>query len=155
MGQQVGNGECWTLANDALVAIGAQCASRGQEPCMPSQSYTHGHLIYLFVPTTSPYPEPRGGVSESGVARGDVIQLLSAHFQSADGRSQKWAGAPDHTAVITGVDRNGVLKVVEQNIGGVKKVRTGEYEMSELKKGEVRIFRAVGESWVGKLDPTW
>lgn len=92
---------------------------------------------------------------EAGVARGDVIQLLSAHFKSKDGRSEKWAGAPDHTAVITGVESNGVLRVVEQNVGGVKRVRNGEYNMEELVKGEVRIFRAVGESWVGKLDPRW
>lgn len=154
IGQQVGDGECWTLANEALKAVGTQCSSRGQEPCMPSQSYTHGHIVYSFIPAKSPYPEPRGGILEAGVARGDIIQLLSAHFKGKDG-SQKWAGAPDHTAVITGVDPNGVLKVVEQNVGGVKKVRTGGYDMEEMVKGEVRIFRAVGESWAGKLDPRW
>jgi hypothetical protein len=155
MGQQVGDGECWTLAHDALVAIAAKCSSRGQESCMPSQSYTHGALIYSYIPAVSPYPEPRGGVFEAGVARGDLIQLLSAHFKSKDGRSEKWAGAPDHTAVVTGVESNGVLRVVEQNVGGVKRVRNVEYDMSELVKGEVKIFRAVGESWVGKLEPRW
>ena len=64
-------------------------------------------------------------------------------------------GAPDHTAVVVGVEPNDVLKVVEQNVGGVKKVRDGSYDMSELMRGEVRVFRAVGESWVGKLDPQW
>jgi hypothetical protein len=53
------------------------------------------------------------------------------------------------------VEPNGVVKVVEQNVGGVKKVMKGEYNMGELVKGEVRIFRAAGESWVGKLDPSW
>jgi hypothetical protein len=155
MGQQVGDGECWTLANQALLAVGAQCSTRGVEPCMPSQSYTHGHIIYSFVPAKSSYPEPRGGVLEAGVARGDIIQLLSAHFNSKDGRSEKWAGAPDHTAVITGVDPNGVLRVVESNVGGVKRVQKGSFDMEELVKGEVRIFRAVGESWAGNLDPRW
>jgi hypothetical protein len=155
MGQQVGDGECWTLANEALKAIGASASSQGREPCMPSQSYVHGSLIYSFTPATSPYPEPRGGVREAGVARGDIVQLLSAHFKSKDGRNQKWAGAPDHTAVVVGVEPDDVVRVVEQNIGGVKKVREGSYDMSELVKGEARIFRAVGESWVGKLDPTW
>lgn len=155
MGQQVGDGECWTLAHDALIAVASKFSSRGLEPCMPSQSYTHGALIYSYIPTSSPYPEPKGGVHEAGVARGDVIQLLSAHFKSKDGRSEKWAGAPDHTAVITGVETNGILRTVEQNVGGVKRVREGEYDMSELVKGEVRIFRAVGESWVGELEPRW
>lgn len=155
MGQQVGDGECWTLANEALLAIGAKASSRGREPCMSSQSYVHGSLIYSYIPATSAYPEPRGGVIEAGVARGDILQLLTAHFKSRDGRSEKWAGAPDHTAVVVGVGPNGVLDVVEQNIGGVRKVRQGSYDMSELVKGEVRIFRAVGESWVGKLEPKW
>jgi hypothetical protein len=75
-------------------------------------------------------------------------------FKSKDG-SQKWAGDPDHTAVVTGVELNGVLRVVEQNSGGVKVVKKGSYDMSELVKGEVRIFRAVSESWVGKLDAKW
>ena len=154
MGQQVGNGECWTLANNILIAVGSQYSERGQEPCMPSQSYTHGQLIYSFIPAKSPSPDPKGGVFEAGVARGDIIQLLSAHFRSKDG-SQKWAGAPDHTAVITGVSQNGVLRVVEQNVGGVKTVQKGEYDMEELVKGEVRVFRAVGESWAGKLEPKW
>lgn len=53
------------------------------------------------------------------------------------------------------VKANGVIEVVEQNVGGVKKVMRGEYNMAELVKGEVRIYRAVGESWVGPLDVDW
>lgn len=155
MGQQVGDGECWTLANNALVAVAQEFSSRGQEPCMPSQSYNHGHIVYSYIPSQSPHPVPKGGVLEAGVARGDIIQLLSAHFKSRDGRSEKWAGAPDHTAIITGVDPNGVLRTVEQNVGFVKRVQKGSYDMGELVKGEVRIFRAVGESWAGKMEPRW
>jgi hypothetical protein len=155
MGEQVGDGECWTLANEALKAVAAKASSQGREPCMSSQSYVHGSLIYSYMPATSSYPEPKGGVREAGVARGDIVQLLSAHFKSKDGRSEKWAGAPDHTAVVVFVEPNEVVRVVEQNIAGVKKVREGSYDMSEMVKGEVRIFRAVGERWVGKLDPTW
>ncbi|TVY85554.1 hypothetical protein LSUE1_G000054 [Lachnellula suecica] len=154
MGQKVGNGECWTLAHDALKAVAAKCISRGQEPCMASQSLIHGHILYTFVPASCPHPEPRGGVLEAGVARGDIIQLLTAHFHGKNG-SQKWAGAPDHTAVVTGVDSRGVLSVVEQNVGNVKNVQTGSYDMSELVKGEVRIFRAVGANWAGELDSSW
>ena len=50
---------------------------------------------------------------------------------------------------------NGIVEVVEQNVGGVKRVMRGEYNMAELVKGEVRIYRAVGESWVGPLDVDW
>jgi hypothetical protein len=131
------------LAHDALEAVGA----------MPSQSLIHGSLLYACIPPSS--PEPRGGILEAGVARGDIIQLLKAYFKSKDG-TQKWAGDPDHTAIVTGVGPNGVLRVVEQNAGGgAKVVKKGSYDMSECVKGEVRIFRAMSESWVGKLDATW
>ena len=155
MGHKVGDGECWTLAHEALLAIAAQCTSRGQEPCMASQSLIHGHILYSYIPAKSSYPEPRGGVIEAGVARGDVMQFLKAKFRSKDGRSWSSAGDPDHTAVVTEVERDGVLKVVEQNSGGVKKVVQAAYDMEELVEGEVRIFRAVGEWWIGKLDPAW
>jgi hypothetical protein len=122
---------------------------------MPSQSYVHGFLVYSFIPAKSPYPDPRGGIREAGVSRGDIIQLYEAHFKAKDGRSEKWASAPDHTAVVVGLDHNGVVRVVEQNVGGVRRVRSGNYDMSELVKGEVRIYRAVGESWVGKLEAKW
>lgn len=144
MGQQVGNGECWTLAREGLEAIGA----------MPSQMLIHGALVYSCLPAQSSNPQPQGSILDAGVARGDVIQILKAHFQLKNGGSA-WAGDPDHTAVITSVEPNGVLKVVEQNVGGVKKVKTGSYDMSTMVTGELRIYRAVSESWAGKLDPNW
>lgn len=36
-----------------------------------------------------------------------------------------------------------------------KIVGTGSYDFKELVAGEVRIFRRVGESWVGPLDANW
>ena len=155
MGRQVGDGECWTLANEGLKAVATNCNSYGTEPCMPSQSYIHGSLIYTFIPASSSYPEPQGGVFEAGVARGDVVQVYKGIFKSKDGRRSQFAGDPDHTAVVTSVETNGVLRVVESNVGGSKNVREGSYNMEELVKGEVRIFRAVGVNWLGKLDPSW
>lgn len=153
LGQQVGNGECWTLADEALKAIAAEERSRGVEPCMTSQSVVHGSVIFTCLP---PKPcEPRGGVEAAGVARGDIIQFLSAHLKRKDGHGESWAGAPDHTAIVTHVERSGLLRVVESNSGGVKRVKEGQYDFSELVGGEVRIFRVVGESWVGPLDASW
>jgi hypothetical protein len=152
MGSQVGNGECWTLAHDALVAVAEKCSFRGQDPCMASQGLIHGYLIYSYIPSPSK-PEPQGKVRDAGVARGDIIQLLKAHFKYAGGEA--WAGDPDHTAVITGVEPNGVVRVVQQNVAGKKRVESGKYDMSQMVSGEVRIFRAVGENWIGKLDPKW
>lgn len=152
-GTQVGDGECWTLANEGLKAVAAKCDSRGQEPCMSSQSYVHGSLIFSFIPALSPRPSPPGGVREAGVSRGDIIQFTSAHFKN--GGREQFAGMPDHTSVITHVEPDGKLLVVESNTGGVKKVVNGSYDIADLVAGEVRIFRPVAKSWVGDLDPSW
>lgn len=141
------------MAAEALKAVAADGADRGVEPCMASQGVVHGYAVYKWLP---PKPqEPSGGIQAAGVARGDIAQFLSCHFKKKNGLGESWAGAPDHTAVITGVESNGVLRVVEANAGGVKTVQTGMYDFSELAAGEVRIFRAVGEGWIGPLDPSW
>ncbi|KFX89362.1 hypothetical protein V490_07076 [Pseudogymnoascus sp. VKM F-3557] len=153
MGTQVGNGECWTLANNGLIAVASACTDRGEEPCMSSKGYVHGALIYEKIGRKQ--PEPPGGVLAAGVARGDILQFWKARLEAKDGRSWKSAGAPDHTAVITKVERNGVMKTLEQNMGGVKIVKEGSYDVDELVEGEVRIFRAAGVNWVGPLEATW
>ncbi|KFY23078.1 hypothetical protein V493_06111 [Pseudogymnoascus sp. VKM F-4281 (FW-2241)] len=153
MGTQVGNGECWTLANNGLIAVASTCTDRGKEPCMASQGYVHGALIYEKIGRK--HPEPPGGVLAAGVARGDIIQFWKARLEAKDGRSWKSAGAPDHTAVITRVERSGVMKTVEQNMGGVKIVKEGNYDVDELVEGEVRIFRAASVNWVGPLEASW
>lgn len=91
------------------------------------------------------------------------MQFLSAHFKMRNG-GEAWAGLPDHTAVVVGVESEGVggrgaeglrVEVLEQNTGGVKRVGKGSYDMGGLVGGEIRIFRPVGEGWVGVLDPSW
>ncbi|KAL5354751.1 hypothetical protein ACLOAV_000840 [Pseudogymnoascus australis] len=153
MGTQVGNGECWTLANNGLIAIASTCTDRGEEPCMSSKGYVHGALVYEKIGRK--HPAPPGGVLAAGVARGDILQFWKARLEAKDGRSWKSAGAPDHTAVITRVENNGVMKTIEQNMGGVKIVKEGSYDVDELVEGEVRIFRAAGVNWVGPLEATW
>lgn len=135
LGKCVGNGECWTLADEALKGVGA----------MPCQSYTHGALLYVLKPG-SPSKLER-------VKRGDVIQFWNARFESKDGRRRNSAGRPGHTSVVTGVEEGGeVVKVVEQNVRQVKVVLRGEYRLWELVAGEVRISRAVPVEWVGVFD---
>lgn len=118
---------------------------------MPSQSYIHGSVLYSNM---SGRVEPVGGTLAAGVARGDIVQFYKAYFEHSNG-GKSWAGAPDHTSVVTAVGPDSKLQVLEQNTGGVKIVKSSTYDFSELATGEVRIFRAVGESWIGALDPAW
>jgi myosin tail region-interacting protein MTI1 len=152
-GTQVGNGVCWTLAHDALQAVAEECKARGEEPPLIPHTGVHGVCIYAHYPPNSP-PSPPGGVTACGVARGDIVQLLSARYIHAEG----WAyemGAPMHTAVVVGVEKGGeVIKVMEQNINFVKRVVEGNYQLKELVGGEMQLYRPVGESWA-KLEATW
>ena len=135
MGTKVGNGECWTLANDGLTAVASASTDRGEEPCMSSKGYVHGALIYEKIGRK--HPEPPGGVLAAGVARGDILQFWKARLEAKDGRSWKSAGAPDHTAVVTRVEHNGVIKTVEQNMGGVKIVKESTYDVDEIGRAHV------------------
>lgn len=120
---------------------------------MPSRSYVHGVLIYSCLPPKT--ADPPGGIEAAGVSRGDIIQFLNAHMRSKDGMSNSQRGVPHHSAVITAVERGGILKVLEQNVGRTKKVMQGTIDLSEMFSGEVRIFRPIGTNWLVPLDLSW
>jgi len=134
-GTLVGNGECWTLAADGLKAIGA----------MRSPGFWHGYLLLIFNRDKFVY---NGGLKERGVVRGDIIQLFHGHFKSKDGGRK--VAEPGHTSIIVKVDYEGVLHVLEANATPDKKVVEGEYDLREMIKGEIRIFRAVSKGWSGE-----
>jgi hypothetical protein len=164
VGTQVGNGECWTLAHEALKAVAAQNIRDGYDPCMTSQGVVHGALIWEKIipgntgrPVGPSVPGLPRSVSDSVLGRGDILQFWTAKFRSKDGRRQGSAGMPDHTAVVVSVDRDGTVHVLEANTGGPKGrlVKPGKYVMDELVEGEGRAFRAAPMGWVGDIAPTW
>lgn len=145
MGTQVGNGECWTLAHEAL---------RATPGVMESQQTSHGACILSHY---APSPVAECGVD---IAAGDILQFWRAKWSFPNG-SWKTAGDPDHTAVVTAALRqpNGtwVCQVLEQNVGGVKRVMTGEYSIGQhsgMGEGAVRAFRPAHEGWA-HLDSEW
>ena len=125
MEQRIGDGECWTLIDEALRASGAHYA----------EHYRFGSFI------------TQGSASDeadfSRVLAGDIIQFDQAYFEGADG-SWSWAGDPNHTAMIRSVDMlQKQITVYEQNspIGGPTKI--GEYLFSDLQEGGFYVYRAV------------
>ena len=131
----VGDGECWTLAANGLEAIGA----------MRSPGFWHGYLLFIFNRDQSIY---NGGLKERGVVRGDIIQIFHGHFKRREGGRK--VAEPGHTGIVVKVDYKGVLYVLEANATPDKKVAEGEYDLREMVKGEVRIFRAVSKEWSGQ-----
>lgn len=71
IGKQVGNGQCWTLAAEALKAAGAE----------PPKGYTFGDEIPL-----------------ENIEPGDILQFKTARFEEPGYWAVM--GTPDHTAVV-------------------------------------------------------
>lgn len=128
-GVRVGDGECWTLAAEAVKKAGA----------MPAQNYVFGAIILKQV-------DNEVVASAGPMMRGDVAQFTSAKFASRTRHSQT---GPHHTAVITDVD-NSIIHVVEQNVGG-SPVQVGRYDLAEMTDGTIEIFRPMPESWLPPL----
>lgn len=118
MGTKVGNGECWTLADAAAKAAGAQ----------PPRLHNYGQEIPL-----------------ADARPGDVMFFRTARFEGSrpDGGTY-WAtaGNPTHTAVVRSVAGSAV-GVYEQNVGGVKIVKHGSYKMADKVSGEVSFWRVL------------
>ena len=91
LGRQVGNGECWTLAHDALEFVAGTVTPK----CMVSCGTIHGQCVYA---------RDRGVTTAGGlmtVREGDIVQYLECKFERRqNGRVvySSTAGAPDHTS---------------------------------------------------------
>lgn len=145
VGTQVGDGECWTLAKNAI--------EQSSQTALVSQAYTHGALIYQ---QNGPPSNPANVVKNvEAIRRGDILQFFEAKFESrsAGGFSSSSYGVPNHTAVVVGVSEGQkTIYILHQNTGGSKIVQAGQIELAEMTSGELKAFRVVGAEWAGQLD---
>ena len=58
------------------------------------------------------------------------------------------------SSVVTGL-KGRTVEVLEQNVGGVRKVQKGQVIIEELVSGRLWIYRPVWDSWAGSLEPKW
>jgi CHAP domain len=111
LGQSVGDGQCFALADQALRNAGAKSAA----------DFAPHHRV-------GPHDDYEWGTRVRHVSElqpGDIIQFRSYRFErkttEADG---SWAeqsgsrGAPNHTAIVEHVDGQGAVTVLEQNVNG-------------------------------------
>jgi hypothetical protein len=119
LGQQVGNGECWTLADRALQAAGAQRPGRSGYP-----TYVFGKQISL-----------------QALQPGDIIQFEGAYFKH-HGPNGSWSSNefPHHTAVVARV-RGTRIALLHQNVGGKRTVQAGVIDLADFRRGTLRYFR--------------
>ena len=120
-GKKVGNGECWTLADEALRAAGAK------------RPHTGGFGANVFGKE----------VALKEALPGDVLQLEGARFEwhNRDGFSF-WAEFPHHTAIVAAV-KGRTITVWNQNVNNEKKVQKSVIDLDNLKKGTITAFRPV------------
>jgi hypothetical protein len=112
LGQQVGNGQCWTLAAEALETAGAQ----------PPDRYDFGVEVAL-----------------TDLLAGDVLYFHDARFVTAD--SWFHLGAPDHVAIVGEVQGSAVA-IYHQNVNGAMIVRRDAIDLASLQSGQVIGYRA-------------
>ena len=179
LGTTVGDGECWTLVQRALLDLTDTYRRHGQEAPMISQGRNHG--VLLLVLDASPVPDANAGLLQlADIRRGDILEMSSAHFHIVtapppppassvtptpkpqgmewgtwtQGPSEKNIRLAHHTAVVVGVDGDSI-RVVEQNGSVPLGVGEERYTLQDWVRGQMSFFRVVKESWCPALKAEW
>jgi hypothetical protein len=118
VGRQDGNGECWTLVDNALRSAGAN---------------TSGDSNYVF----------GQAISVGSVMPGDVIQFTSAHFVHTNPNGSWYSndlGTPNHTAIVSSVQGRQIT-LLNQNVNGNRTVQYTTINLDDLKSGSLQAYR--------------
>ena len=113
LGVQVGNGECWTLAADAMRAAGAGRPDR----------YVFGREL-----------EPDEPIAPGDVLHFDAVKIV-------EGRRTLTLGSPDHVAVISQVLGPNRVRILHQNFGGKRTVMELDLNLAAMTEGKTKIYR--------------
>jgi hypothetical protein len=138
-GEQVGDGECASLANQALRAAGAK--RRGHD--FPDKGdYTWGTRIYYIEAQGGSAPKTEGKPFE--IKPGDIIQLRDVKFAGRRPGGTYSMTFGHHTAIVAGLEDGGqTVHVFHQNFAGKKIVMTATYKLADLKEGWLRFYRPI------------
>jgi hypothetical protein len=115
MGTQVNNGECAMMVVDAYGEAKAK-------------AMYHSGPTYIWGRELRP-GEP--------VLPGDVVQYEKCRFEFERG----WSETPHHTSLIRKVLEKDTFEILEQNVGGVRKVQPGKLQLANRVRGTVAIYR--------------
>jgi hypothetical protein len=142
MGQRVGSGECFDLADRALRAAGARSAS-DFGPVTADADYRWGSPIAI-----------------ENVAPGDIIQFRNYAFAKRTETSEGWQEErqerPHHTAIVLSNDGHGAVTVMEQNApegSGVHRTQLF-FTSRQDQDGGTRVTVTVsGQFWFYRPEP--
>jgi|SRR6185369_12435649 len=119
LGKQVGNGECWTLAAEALAEAGAP-----RPGAMGVAVNDFGRKL---------------GAREK-ILPGDVVQFEKAKFVHRTRTGTSTQTMSHHTAIVAKVQGK-TIALLHQNHGGKRTVGTGSINLDERTEGTVEFFR--------------
>jgi hypothetical protein len=119
IGKKVDRGECWDLANQALMLINAEW----------DHKYKYGKLV-----------NPKKDV----IYPGDIIQFEGVKVKFKKGNTTYTEDMSHHTAIINRVIDKGVYELAHQNTGfSGRKVGLSTLDISTIIKGKMSIYRPI------------
>ncbi len=140
-GSQVGDGQCATLAVDALMKAGAR-TTFDYGVSGATGDYIWGRLVLQATPGSR--------VDWSKVQPGDILQFRNAVITSRTGGMFVTLALPHHTAIVNQNLGAGRLAVLEQNVSlpgrsaaQVKTVQPDVIDLSHIVQGTVWVYRPV------------
>ena len=135
LGKKVGDGECGTLAVQAIAAAkGKPFHEFKENPGV--QDFVWGELLFVLeIKDGKRVRNPADAKPKAG----DVIQYRDAVFRSSRGILL----LAHHTAIVGEVKATGELVVYEQNMNGKQEVTKGTLRPNELSGGWMRVYRPV------------
>ncbi len=118
-GKKVDRGECWDLANQALILVGADW----------DRAYVYGKKI-----------DPQ----KDQVYPGDLIQFENVKIQYAEGNTTYTELMIHHTAIVFKVIDQGIYEIAHQNTQfSGRKVGISTLNLNHIVKGETYFYRPV------------
>jgi hypothetical protein len=129
LGEKVGDGECSTLAAEALRHAGAK-VRRGEHG-------TWGEELKSML-----------DAKPGDILQFDDVLFVHTRFLEDGARRTDMISFPHHTAIVARVRKRGAkptLVIVHQNVGDTKIVQEWTINMADKKRGTVKLFRPVAE----------
>lgn len=116
-GKKVDRGECWDLANQALILVDADW----------DKEYIYGNKI-----------DPK----TDKVFPGDLIQFENVKVQYKEGNTTYTEFMTHHTAIVYKVIRKGVFEIAHQNTEfSGRKVGISKLNLNHIVEGEIYFYR--------------
>ena len=117
IGKKVDRGECWDLANQALIKIGADW----------DKAYVYGNKLDPFSDQIFP---------------GDLIQFENVIVKYEEGNTTYTEFMTHHTAIVYKVISKGVYEIAHQNTEfSGRKVGISKLNLNHIKEGEFYFYR--------------